>query len=316
MIGGPSHWLHVRADVDAALQAGHPVVALESAVFSHGLPPEASRRLAVRLQSIMQEGGVTSALVALKDGRAEVGASLGDLDFLFAPGVLKVAERDLAFAVAQGRCGGTTVSGTLAVAHAAGLRIMTTGGIGGVHLDAGATGDISADLAALSRHPLVVICAGAKAFCDARRTAEALDSLGITVVGYRTDTLPAFLARSSGVPVAHRVERAGEVAAIAQAKSRMRDRSALLVVQPPPVDAALDEGDLDEAVSAALHRARGAAVSGADVTPFLLRALADITNGRSLAANLVVLEENARLAAAVAFAMVALERVGGATGQS
>ncbi len=296
-------WVHVFPEVAAALGAARPVVALESAVYSHGLPAVESRRLAVQLDEIVRRAGAIPALVAVREGRVEVGCDPRDLDFLLAPGTLKLAERDLAVAIARRQSGGTTVAGTLAVAHAAGIQVMATGGIGGVHIGAENTGDASADLDALSRHPLVVVCAGAKAICDPRRTAEALDSLGVAVVGYQTSTFPAFLARSTGIAVPHRVEDTGEIAAIARAKVEMGDPSALLVVQTPPPHAALDERELAIAVAAALEKAGNDDVGGADLTPYLLSALAEATEGRSLTANLAVLEANAALAAAVARAV-------------
>ena len=300
MIPGAPSWVHLWPQVCDALIAGRPVVALESAVFSHGLPRAEARGLAARLEAAVRDGGAIPACVAVRAGRVEVGVRADDLDFLFAPDVLKVAERDLAVVVGQRRSGGTTVAGTLAVAHAAGIRVMSTGGIGGVHIGAERTGDVSADLLALSRYPLTVVCAGPKAVCDARRTVEALDTFGVTVVGYQTDTLPAFLARSTRVPVPHRVDRVADLAAIVRARRRIGGSSAVLVVQAPQPEHALDEGDLEHAVTAAAELARADGVSGADLTPFLLAALSEITGGRSVAANLAVLAANARLAAALA----------------
>jgi pseudouridine-5'-phosphate glycosidase len=304
MSQGIPGWVHATPEVVEALREGRPVVALESAVISHGLPPDMAVRLAPDLDAAVRRAGAVPAMVAVRRGAVVVGIDPGDMAFLLDPGVLKVAERDLAVAVARGLSGGTTVAGTLAVAHAAGIRVMATGGIGGVHQDAGVTGDVSADLAALSRRPLVVVCAGAKAFCDARRTLEALDSLGVAVVGYRTDAFPAFLARSTGLPVQFRADHAHEIAAIASVRTVMDACGALLVVQPPPADAALDEKDLEEAVASAAERARAAGVSGPALTPFLLGAMAEATAGRSLAANLAVLEANAGLAGEVAAALV------------
>ncbi len=295
-------WVHVFPEVAAALDAARPVVALESAVYSHGLPATESRRLATRLDEIVRRAGAIPALVAVREGRVEAGSDPRDLEFLLAPGTVKLAERDLAVAVARRQSGGTTVAGTLAVAHAAGIRVMATGGIGGVHIGAERTGDVSADLDALTRHPLVVVCAGAKAICDPRRTAEALDSSGVAVVGYQTSTFPAFLARSTGIPVPHRVEDTAEIAAIARAKAAMGSPAALLVVQPPPPHAALDERELAVAVAVALEKAGDDDIGGGDLTPYLLNAMARATGGRSLTANLAVLEANAALAAAVAVA--------------
>lgn len=308
MIRAASTWMRIAPEVAAALDAGRAVVALESAVLSHGLPEAQARTLTCRLDEIVRSAGAVPALVAVRAGRVEVGLDPSDVEFLLATGVVKISSRDLAAAVARRQSGGTTVAGTLAAAHAAGIRVMATGGIGGVHIGAEARGDVSADLFALSRFPLVVVCAGPKAICDPHWTSEALDSLGVSVVGFRTDTLPAFLARSSGVAVSCRVETAREVAAIAKAKAEMRDPSALLVVQPPPPDAAMDGQELARAVAAALERARAAAVGGAALTPYLLREIAEITGGEALTANLAVLEANASLAAAVAVEISCLGR--------
>jgi pseudouridine-5'-phosphate glycosidase len=298
-------WIHLWPALCEALSADRPIVALESAVFSHGLPPAQARDLAGRLDAAVRGGGAIPACIAVRGGRVEAGVPLDDLDFLFAPDALKVAERDLAVAVAQRRSGGTTVAGTLAVAHAAGIRVMATGGIGGVHLGADHTGDVSADLPALSRYPLAVVCAGPKAICDPGRTTEALETLGVTVVGYRTGTLPAFLAPSTGIRVPYRADHVADLAAVVRAKRWIGGSSAVVVVQPPPPEHALDEGLLAAAVIEATRRAEAGGVGGADLTPFLLDALAHITGGRSVIANVAVLEANARLAAELAVALYA-----------
>ncbi|MBM3469682.1 MAG: pseudouridine-5'-phosphate glycosidase [Armatimonadetes bacterium] len=295
-----SSWIRIAPEITAALDAGGGVVALESAVLSHGLPQAQGRALARRLDGTVRIAGAVPALVAVREGRVEVGVDPSDVGFLFDAGVVKISSRDLGAAVALRQSGGTTVAGTLVAAHAAGIRVMATGGIGGVHIGAEASRDISADLLALSRFPLVVVCAGPKAICDPHWTWEALDTLGVSVVGFRTDTLPAFLARSTGIAVSCRVETARDVAAIAKSKAEMRDPSALLVVQPPPPEVAMDGQGLSRAVTTALERARAAAVGGAALTPYLLREIAEVTEGEALAANLAVLEANASLAAAVA----------------
>ncbi|MGH2373432.1 MAG: pseudouridine-5'-phosphate glycosidase [bacterium] len=300
--------IHLWPEVTRALKRGRPVVALESAVLSHGVPADTAWGLAARLDQTVRAHGATPALVAVKNGRIEVGASLGDITYLLDRSALKVAERDLAVAVAQGKSGGTTVAATLAVATRAGIAVMATGGIGGVHLDA--PEDVSGDLYALSRHPVVVVCAGAKIICDQRRTIEALDTLGVTVVGYQTDTYPAFVVRSSGIPLTHRVEAAAQIAAIARARVVLGAPGALLVVQPPPEEVALERETVDAALAEALERARAAGVGGPALTPFLLAALADATGGRSLIANLQLLESNAGLAAEIATALAAGPRGG------
>lgn len=301
---------HIRLfpEVTRALEAGRPVVALESAVLSHGVPVDAAHGLAARLDKAVRAHGGTPALVAVRDGRIEVGASLADIAYLLDRSVLKISERDLAVAVAGGKSGGTTVAATLAVAAQSGIAVMATGGIGGVQLDA--PEDVSADLYALSRHPVVVVCAGAKIICDQQRTIEALDTLGVTVVGYQTDTYPAFIVLSTGIPVAHRATTPAQIAAIARARTALGASGALVVVQPPPADLALERETVDAALADALGRARAGGVGGAALTPFLLAALADATGGRSLIANLRLLESNAGLAAEIATALVADARGG------
>jgi pseudouridine-5'-phosphate glycosidase len=303
MIGGARRMMDVSPEVADALARGLPVVALESGVFSHGLPPDAATATARHLDAVVREEGAVPALVAVRGGRILIGADARAIDFLFDPGIVKVAERDLAVVAAQRRSGGTTVSATAAVAVAVGIRVMATGGIGGVHLGAEESADVSSDLDALARYPVVAVCAGAKAICDQARTAELLETLGVTVVGYRTNTMPAFYAVSSGLPVPHRVETVAEIAAIAGIKRNLGDRAALLVVQPVPQEAALDGGVVDEAVRAALEQARRAGVRGGAVTPFLLSAIAAATGGRALTANLALLEANAGLGASVAVAV-------------
>jgi len=299
----------VSREVTQALAGGTPPVALESAVFSHGLPRDAAAALARRLDETIRAGGAIPALVAVEMGRIVVGADLRDIGFLLDTKTAKIAERDLAVAAARKETGGTTVSATAAAATAIGIRVMATGGIGGVHLGAEESSDVSADLEALSRHPIAVVCAGAKAICDQARTTEALETLGVTVVGYQTDTMPAFYARSSGVPVPHRAESPAEIAAIVQAKRHLGDHAALLVVQPVHDDAALDGRVVDEVVRVAMLKARAAGVRGGALTPYLLKAIDAATHGTALAANLSLLEANARLAAAVAVAV----RAGAAT---
>lgn len=295
--------LDISPEVARALAAGRPVVALESAVVSHGLPADRALGCAGQMQQAVREGGAVPAVVAVLDGRVRVGASLDDLARLLGPGTMKVAARDLPVAVAMGACGGTTVSATVAVAERAGIAVVSTGGIGGVHLGAERTGDISADLMALAAHPVVVVCSGAKAICDTARTLEFLDTVGVTVVAYRTDRFPYFYAADSGLAAPHRVDSPQQAAAIFRAKRALGQRTALVVAQPVPVAEALSPEELNSAVAAAHRRAEAAGVRGGDLTPFLLAALGELTGGRSLQANLALLGANAALAAAIAAAL-------------
>jgi pseudouridine-5'-phosphate glycosidase len=302
---GAEPWARVGDPVARVLQFGQPVVALETAVVTHGLPKGRVPELIARLDAAVRQGGALPAFVGLVAGEVVIGMTAAELDALLVHDAAKVAERDLAAAVALRRYGGTTVSATIAVAHAHGIPVAATGGIGGVHYGAERTGDVSADVAALSRFPVALVCAGAKAICDPGRTVEALDSLGVTVVGYRTGEMPAFLAASSGLSVPLRLDTADGIARLLAVKRRLGQPQALLVVQAPPPDAALDGAELQDAVRAALARAETAAVHAGEVTPFLLSAIATATAGRSVETNLAVLEANARLAGSIAAALAA-----------
>lgn len=285
-------------EVASALRRGDPVVALESAVVSHGLPPPTGLETAGMLEAEVRKAGVVPATVAVVDGRVVVGATAAELRRLADPSAWKIAERDLAVAVAAGACGGTTVSATVAVAEAAGIAVMSTGGIGGVHLGAEQTWDVSADLPALARHSAIVVCAGAKAICDTARTLECLETAGVTVVAYGTDRFPNFYLPDGGYPAPRRIDRPAEAAAILRNKRRLRQPGAVLVANPIPTGEALTPDEVAQAVSEA--RARVGALRGGEVTPALLDALGRITGGRTLRANLALLRANAVLAAAIA----------------
>ena len=276
-------------------------MALESAVISHGLPSPTGIETAAALEDEIRRGGSVPATVAVWDGRILVGASMSDLARLTDAGVMKVAERDLGVAVAKRAAGGTTVSATIAVASACGIAVMSTGGIGGVHLGAEQTWDVSADLHALARYSVLVVCAGTKAICDVPKTLEYLDTLGVTVVAYGADQFPYFYARDSGEPAPHRVDAPEDAAAILAARRTLGHRGGVVVAQPIPEDAALPPAMVDEAVAEAARRTRH--VRGAGLTPVLLAALTEITGGRTLRANLALLRANAGLASAISRAM-------------
>jgi pseudouridylate synthase len=289
----------VSDEVADALADGRPVVALETTIFSTlGLPQPANSEALDRCLDAIRSGGGVPAITAVIDGVARVGIDPGEHERVLGK-ARKVAERDLGVAVAQRwEFGATTVSASLALAAAAGVRVFATGGIGGVHRGSEITGDVSADLGALARHPVVCVCAGAKSFLDLPRTLEVLETLGVPVLGWRTDEFPAFYARSSGVPVAHRVDGPGEVAGAYLARA-VPERGVLLTV-PIPAAAAIDAAELEMAISAALADADAAGQRGPAVTPFVLARIASVTEGRSVPANLALAEENAVVAAAVA----------------
>lgn len=292
----------VSAPVAAALAEGRPVVALESTIFSHlGLPSPANAEALERCIGAIEAVGAVPAVTAVIDGRPRVGIDHAESERILGP-ARKMAERDIAVAVAQNwSVGASTVSASVALAARAGVQVFATGGIGGVHRGAEVTGDISADLDAIARHPVITVSAGAKAFLDLPRTLEYLETAGVPVLGWRTDEFPAFYTRSAGVPVAHRVETADEVAAIFL--HRTRPDTGLLVAAPIPATEALDAGELDAVVADALAECDRAAITGAAITPFVLERIATATAGRSVPANLALAEHNAGVAASIAMSL-------------
>ena len=291
-------------EVAAALAARQPVVALESTIFSNlGLPSPANGVALKRCLTAIRDGGAVPAVTAVLDGVARVGLEPAEhLRILGA--ARKVAERDLPVAVAQRwEFGATTVSASVALAAAAGVSVFATGGIGGVHRGAEITGDISADLDAMSHHSVVTVSAGAKAFLDLARTLEYLETVGVPVLGWRHDDFPAFYTRSSGLPVPHRVESGAEVAAIRA--NRTRQSSGILVGVPIPVADELDADELNDVIAQALSDCAAAGIVGAAVTPFVLGKIGQATAGRSVPANLALAENNARVAAEIAVAIAA-----------
>ncbi|MEY2975263.1 MAG: hypothetical protein RIR49_1683 [Actinomycetota bacterium] len=292
----------VSEEVAAALSSGRPVVALESTIFSHlGLPSPANAEALERCESVIRSAGAVPAVTAVLDGVLRVGIESSEAQRICGP-ARKMAERDIAVATAQGwDYGATTVSAALALAAAVGVRVFATGGIGGVHRGAEVSGDVSADLDAIANHPVVTVCAGAKAFLDLPRTLEVLETLGVPVLGWRHPWFPAFYTRSSGLPVPHRVDDAATVAAVLDGRSRP-GRGVLLTVPIPEADE-LDSADIDAAIDAALARCAADGISGSAVTPHVLAGLSAATEGRSVPANLALAENNAAVAAAVAVAL-------------
>jgi pseudouridine-5'-phosphate glycosidase len=302
----------IHPDVVAAARDGQAVVALESTIFSHlGLPTPANQEALARCVAAIRAGGAVPAITAVLDGVARAGLDEAEHERICGP-ARKAAERDLAVAVAQRWAyGATTVSASVAIAARAGIQVFATGGIGGVHRGAALTGDVSADLDAVASHPVVTVCAGAKSFLDLGRTLEYLETAGVPVLGWRHDRFPAFYARSSGLPVPHRVESAAEVAAVHA--NRAREHGGLVLAVPIPEADALDSAELERALADALEVAEGEGVSGAAVTPFVLERIGRVTEGRSVPANLALAEHNAGVAAEVAVAIAARARTGSGT---
>ena len=299
--------LEVRPPVAAALAEGRPVVALESAFLTHGLPAPHNLEAARRMLDETRRCGALPAMIAVADGRLVVGLDDGEVESLAAAEeVAKVSRRDLGPILAAGRRGATTVAATLTAAAAAGIRVLATGGIGGVHRDAR---DVSADLPQISRTRTAVVCSGAKAVLDLRRTLETLETLGVPVVGYGTDELPAFYARRSGLPLSHRVDNAAAAAAAIAAHWRVEPGGLVLAV-PPPEESALTREELGRLVDGALAEAEESGVSGAAATPFLLARVAASSSGRSVAVNVALLANNAAVAGRVARALVEARAAG------
>lgn len=294
--------MRVLPAVAAALAAGAPVVALESSVLAQGLPIPSNRAAAERMSRAVARAGAMAAITAVVHGQAALGLEPAELErFLARDGVRKLSSRDLGVAMAQGADGATTVAASLCIARAAGVTVFSTGGIGGVHR--GAPYDESADLVELARTPIVVVCAGAKSILDLAATLERLETLGVAVVGYGTDELPGFFTRSTGLKLTARADSPEEVAAMHRASRSLGRYQATLVVQPLPAAVALPQDEVDDAVHQAIEDARRAGVTGAATTPFLLGAVLRATEGRSLLANLGLLEENAFLAGQIAVAL-------------
>ncbi len=298
----PPEIVRLHSEVRGALQRHEPVVALESSVLAQGLPIPANREADVRCRAAVRAGGALPAITAVVRGVPTVGLDDVDLErFLARSGVSKVSARDLPWAMATGADGATTVAASLALCTAAGLPVFATGGIGGVHRDA--PFDESADLPELGRSPVVTVCAGAKSILDLPATLERLETLGVTVIGYRTDEFPGFFTPRTGLRVPAVAESAAQIATAYRAARALGRPGALLIVQPPPAASALDPELVESAVAHALEGARAAGVRGAAVTPFLLAAVERETGGRSLATNLALLESNAALAAEIAVAV-------------
>ncbi len=289
----------IKQNVQEALEDHRPVLALESAVITHGLPRPHNLELALDLESIARSYNVVPATIGLIDGVIHVGLGENELRILATNDQLrKISRRDFSIACAAHISGGTTVSATLYSAHIAGIKVFVTGGIGGVHRNA--PFDMSADLPELARTPMIVVCSGAKAILDLPATRETLETMGIPVIGYQTSEFPAFYSASSGLSVDHRVENAEEIARLYIAHRDLKLDSALLVVNPPPQSTALPKEILDSVIHQAVEESELQKIRGAALTPYLLRRVSELTGGDSLVANLELLRQNVRIACQIA----------------
>jgi pseudouridine-5'-phosphate glycosidase len=294
--------MHIHPPVARALREGEPVVALESTVLTHGLPRPVNLDLARTAEAAVRSGGATPATIAIFKGKVKVGLSDVELERLaLDPESVKVSRRDLAIAASDVLNGGTTVAATMYIAHAAGINVFATGGIGGVHR--GDSGDISADLPELRQTPVTVVCAGAKSILDLPRTLEWLETGGVPVLGWQTDTFPAFFSRSSGLPIHKRVDTTGEAAAIILKHHEMGLQSGILLCVPCPEETAVPFDEAEAMIEEAERAAAQASIHGKELTPFLLDYLSEKTDGATLQSNLALLRQNARIAADLAKAI-------------
>lgn len=299
--------LSIAPEVSAALAAGRPVVALESTIISHGMPYPQNLEMARRVEAILREEGAVPATIAVADGRIHVGLGDALLERLAtAKDVAKLSRRDMGAILASGGLGATTVAATMIAAHLAGIRVFATGGIGGVHRGAETSLDISADLEELARTPVAVVCAGAKSILDLPKTLEYLETRGVPVIGYGTDTLPAFFSRSSGLALALRRDTPEEVAAVLAAQAALGFPAGTVIANPIPEAHAMPEAEIDAVIASALADADREGIAGKAVTPYLLARIVALTEGRSLIANIALVEHNARVGARIAKAWAAL----------
>ncbi|UOE44428.1 pseudouridine-5'-phosphate glycosidase [Agromyces larvae] len=300
----PSPAIRVSAEVRTALAEGRPVLALESTILSHGLPRPRNLEVGLAAERQVRDAGVVPATIGVIGGEAVVGCSAGELERLCTvDGVVKASVRDLPIARAKRLDAGTTVAATAWLAHRAGIRTMSTGGLGGVHRGASETFDESADLPVLADTPITLVSAGVKSILDIGATLERLETLNIPVVGYRTNRYPAFYVTDSGFELDYRVDSPDEVAALARARDELGQRAAVLVANPVAAEAQLDPAEHDRILAAALAAAAEAGVTGHDSTPFLLDWVQRATGGRSLAVNLEVYRGNVALGAEIARAI-------------
>ncbi len=285
-----------------AIKNNHPIVALESAVITHGLPQPVNFETALEMQQIIKNQGALPATIALLNGKVHIGLDDEQLETLaYLRNTRKISRRDFGYAIANKLSGGTTVAGTMNAANIAGIKVFATGGIGGVHRNA--PFDVSADLLELGRTPMIVVCAGAKAILDIPATMELLETNGVLVAGYQTDDFPAFYSRSSGIKLDCRMDSPSEIAATAKSQWGLGISSAVLVVQPPPEGSDIPANEIDSLINDAVHEALENGIVGPAVTPYLLEKVKNLSGGKSMATNLALLKNNAYLAAQIAVSL-------------
>lgn len=293
-------------EVSAALTEGHPVVALESTIITHGMPYPQNLEMAREVEEVIRAAGATPATIAVMGGQMHIGLTDASLEALArtpSDQAMKLSRADLAVCLATGRTGATTVAATMICARLAGIRVFATGGIGGVHRGAENSFDISADLQELAQTPVTVVAAGAKAILDLPKTWEVLETLGVPVIAYRQDELPAFWSRASGISAPLRMDSPAEIAASAVMRARLGLNGGQLVANPIPAEAEIPRDEIMPVIEQALSEAEARGIAAKSVTPFLLQRIFELTDGRSLQSNIALVMNNARLAASIASAM-------------
>jgi pseudouridylate synthase len=301
--------LQLSPEITAAVAQGQPIVALESTIIAHGMPYPQNVATAREVEALIRQEGAVPATIAVLAGRIHVGLAEEELEQLAtAREVAKVSRRDLPHVLATGGLGATTVAATMIAAHLAGLRVFVTGGIGGVHRGAQTSFDISADLTELARTPVAVVCAGAKSILDLGLTLEYLETLGVPVIGYRTDRFPAFFTRDSGHAVDFRLDSPEAVARLLATQWSLGYPGGAVVANPIPAAQAMAKEEMDAIIDRALGDAARQGITGKRVTPFLLARLQQLTGGRSLTANIALVKHNAVVGAQVAVALQAGQR--------
>lgn len=291
-------------EIKSALAAAKPIVALESTIIAHGMPFPQNLEMAQQVEQIIRDSGAIPATIAVIDGELRAGLSRPELEHFAktGPSIIKVSTRDLPFVVARKITGATTVASTMRLAAMAGIHTFVTGGIGGAHRGAEKNFDVSADLIEFSQSNVAVVTAGAKAILDLALTLETLETFGVPVVGYGTDDFPAFYSRSSGHKVPMRCDTPNEIAAMMKAKWAMDLKGGIVVANPIPHEAEIRSAEIAPTIEAAINEAKAQNIIGKNLTPFLLKRLAEITQGRSLTANIALVKNNAKLAAEIAVA--------------
>ena len=298
-------YLSISPEVQEALKAGKPVVALESTIISHGMPYPQNVETALKVEQTIRENGAVPATIAVIGGQLKAGCTPEEIEYLGKKGqaVIKASRRDLPVLIARKADGATTVTTTMIIAAMAGIRVFATGGIGGVHRGAQQTFDISADLEELAQTPVMVVCAGAKSILDLGLTLEYLETKGVPVIGFGTEELPAFYTRHSGFKVDYRIDTPEELAAAFKAKMDCGLKGGMLVTNPIPEEFSMPKEVIDQAIEQALREMDEAGIHGKQCTPFLLAKVKDLTGGESLASNIQLVLNNARLAAKTAKAL-------------